>query len=158
MRSEDLYTTLINGGELVTKSGHQIYFDPKHSKIICTHQGKVYEFEDVRDLAIFFFFQGVTIEHKYKHLQRNDWYVLTVDAVQAVVPSKQLAVNYCVKINQDRRANLGVTKVDTSIYQYSGPRNIRNYYIGLREPLIQFGFEKQIRAWHANEERKRTFV
>jgi hypothetical protein len=157
-RAEELYTELINGGELRTQGGHHIYFDSKKSKIICAKNGTQFEYHDIRELAVQIAFQSVEIGRRTRIITRNDWYVLTIDEVKVVVPTKQLAVDYCVKITQDRRANLGVTKVNTGVYQYSGPRNMRNYYIGLREPLTKYGFGEAIQKWHSNQAVKRTFA
>lgn len=157
-RAEELYTELINGGELRTQSGHHIYFDSKKSKIICAKDGTKAEYDDIRDVAVYIAFGFVEISRRMRLVSRNDWYVLTIDEVKAVVPTKQLAVEYCVRVAQDRRVNLGVTKINTGIYQYGGPRNMKNYYIGLKEPLVEYGFGEAIQRWHSNQLQKRTFA
>lgn len=148
-----MYQFFLNGGLVYTGEGHLSYYDEKEG-FVHKRNGEKYTFQSLEALSCFVAFYGADVSAERKIATRFEWYVVTLDEVFGVFPRKEDAINFCVRLSFDQRLTRNITKYDTGVYQYSGPKKAPNQYnfiIGLRDRLVKGGFKKLIEAYEREQ-------
>lgn len=143
---------LLNGGIVYTGDNSRVFYDSASGRYVLIRALDRYVFETLEACACFLAFSHTdrALARKKDPALRFEWFVLDLNEVYAVFSRKKEAIACCHLLNDDRRLNKSIYKLENGLYEYTSPaRSItaKNFYIGVRAVLLKNGFAPVIERW-----------